>query len=92
MLKSMEKIKKHIWWMVPIGLFGIAGLLLAPVVIYIIKVSNHYPKVFRWIFFAVFVLLGVYGFLFEREWHTSFAIICIGAVFAVSSVLNNNSR
>lgn len=50
MLKSMEKIKKHIWWMVPIGLFGIAGLLLAPVVTYIIKVSNHYPKVFRWIF------------------------------------------
>ena len=92
MLKSMEKIKKHIWWMVSIGLFGIAGLLLAPVVIYIIKVSNHYPEVFRWIFFAVFVFIGVYGFLFEREWHMSFAMICIGAVIAVSSVLNNNSR
>ena len=93
MLRFMEKNKEYIFWMVTIGLFGIAGLLLVPVVMYIIKVSNRYPKVFRWIFFIAFAFICIYGFLFEREWDTSFTIIiCIGAVSAVSSVLNTNSR
>ena len=39
-----------------------------------------------------FSVICIYGFLFEREWDTSFTIICIGAVIAVSSVLNTNSR
>lgn len=92
MLKSMEKNKKYIFWMVTIGLFGIVGLLLVPVVMYIIKVSKRYPKAFRWIFFTAFVFICIYGFLFEREWDMSFAIVCIGAVIAVSSILNTNSK
>lgn len=36
MLKSMEKNKKHIFCMCTFGLVGLAGLLLVPVVIYII--------------------------------------------------------
>ena len=59
MLKSMEKNKKYIFGMATIGLFGIAGLLLVPVVKYIIKVANHYPKVFRWIFIIIFAFICI---------------------------------
>lgn len=92
MLKSMEKSKKYIFGVVIIGLFGIAGLLLVPVVKYIIKVANRYPQVFRWIVYTAFAFLCIYGLLFAREWDTSFTIICIGAVIAVSSALNTNGR
>lgn len=93
MLKSMERNKKYIFWLVIIGLFGIAGLLIVPIVMYIIKVSNRYPKVFRWILFTVFAFICIYEVLFEREWDTSLVImLCIGAFIAVSSILNTNRR
>ena len=92
MLKSMKNNKKYICWLAVIGLFGIAGLLLAPVVMYIIKLSNRYPKAFRWIVFAAFVLIGIYGILFERKWNMSLIIICIGMVIAVSDILDTKCR
>ena len=48
-MKSKGKNKKYIFWTAAIGLFGIAGLLLVPAAMYIIKLSDRYPKVFRWI-------------------------------------------
>lgn len=93
MLKSMKKNKQYILGMVTIGLFGIAGLLLVPVVMYIIKLLNRYPKAFKWVFFTVFAFICIYGFLFEREWDTRIAIIYIWLLLlAVSSILNTNSR
>lgn len=47
MLRSVKENKKYILGMISIGLFGIGGLLLAPAAMYIIKVSDHHPKVFR---------------------------------------------
>ena len=49
MLESVRKNKKYIFTVVTVGLFGIMGLLIVPVVRYIIKVANRYPKAFRWI-------------------------------------------
>lgn len=43
---------------------GIAGFLLAPAVMYMIKVSKCYPELFWRIFITVFVLIGIYGFFF----------------------------
>lgn len=86
-----EKNKEYILGMVTIGLFGIAGLLLVPVVKYIIKVANHYPKVFRWIFTIIFAFICIHGFLFTRNWNIRFVIICIGAAITINS-LNTNSR
>lgn len=93
MRKSKGKNKKYIFWIAAVGLFGIAGLLLVPAAMYIIKLSDRYPKVFRWISFTVFAFICIYGLLFERKWDTGFVIIlCIGAFIAVSSVLNTNGR
>ena len=93
MRKSKGKNKKYIFWIAAVGLFGIAGLLLVPPAMYIIKLSDRYPKVFRWISFTVFAFICIYGLLFERKWDTGFVIIlCIGAFIAVSSVLNTNGR
>ena len=92
MLKSMKNNKKYICWLTVTGLLGIAGLLLMPVVLYIIKVSNRYPKAFRWMVFAVFVLSGIYGILYEQNWNMSFIIICIGMVIAVSDILDTKCR
>lgn len=93
MMKSKGKNKKYIFWTAAIGLFGIAGLLLVPAAMYIIKLSDRYPKVFRWIPFTVFAFICIYGVLFERKWDTGFVIIlCIGAFIAVSSVLNTDGR
>lgn len=91
MLKSMEKSRKYIFGMVTVGLFGIAGLLLVPVVTCMIKAANHYPKVFRWIFIIIFAFICIYGFLFTRNCNTRFAIICIGAAITINS-LNTNRR
>lgn len=91
MLKSKGKNKKNIWRMVTVGLFGIIGLLIVPVVRYMIKVANHYPKAFRWIFFIIFAFIGIYEFLFTRKWDMRFAIICIGAAITIN-ILNINSR
>lgn len=92
MLKVMEKNKKYLFGMIIVGLFGIVGLLLMPTVMYIIKVSNRYPNLFRWIFVTTFVLIGIYEFLFAREWDTGVVLICIGGVIAVSSCLNTKGR
>nr|WP_296267735.1 hypothetical protein [uncultured Merdimonas sp.] len=87
MLKPMGKNKKYILGMAAVGLFGMAGLLLAPIAIYMIKLSNQYPKVFRWIIFILFAFMCIYGLLVEQDEHMNFVII-IGAVIVVSSVLN----
>ena len=89
--KFAEKNKKYVFGAAAIGLFGIAGLLLAPVIMYIIKLSNRYPKVFRWVIFILFVFMCIYGFLFEQEEHMNFIII-IGAVIAVNCALNISRR
>ena len=92
-MKSMRKSRKYIFGMVTIGLFGMAGLLLVPVAICIVKIINRYPKMFGWIFLTVCAFIGIYGVLFKREWDTSFVLImCIGVIIAVSSILNTNSR
>lgn len=92
MLKVMEKNKKYLFGMIIVGLFGIVGLLLMPAGMYIIKVSNRYPNLFRWIFVTTFILISIYKFLFEGEWDTGIVIICIGGVIAVSSYLNTKGR
>ena len=92
-MKSMRKSRKYIFWIVTIGLFGIAGLLLVPVAICIVKIINRYPRVFGWIFLTDCAFICIYGTLFKREWDTSFALImCIGVIIAVSTILNINSR
>lgn len=87
MLKFAEKNKKYILGLVTIGLLGIVGVLLVCVIMCIIKVSDRYPKVFRgirWIFFSLFVLAGIYGFLVESKWDMSFVMICAAAAIAIS--------
>ena len=92
MLRSVKENKKYILGMISIGLFGIGGLLLAPVVMYIMKISDHHPKVFRWVIVTAFVVAGIYGLLFERKWDTSFAIIYIAIVIAVGSMVNTKMK
>lgn len=95
MLKSMGKNKKYIWWMLTIGLFGIAGVLLARAIMYIIKALDCYPELFRWIrwiFFTFFTIAGIYGFLFERKCNMGFVMICAAAAIAVSSMSYCNRR
>ena len=95
MLKSMGKSKKCIFWMAAFGLTGLIGVLLAPVVVYIIKVAKRYPKTFGRITTAAFVvicILYIYGFLYRQEWNVSFVQICICMVMAIGRVLNNNIR
>lgn len=92
-MKSMRKSRKYIFGMVTIGLFGMAGLLLVPVAICIVKIINRYPRVFGWIFLTVCAFICIYGVLFKREWDTSFVLImCSGVIIAVSSILNTDRR
>ena len=92
MLKSAKLNKKYILSLLSIGLFGLGGLLLAPATMYIIKISDHHPKAFRWVIVTAFVVAGIYGFLFERKWDTSFAIIYIAIVIAVNSMVNTKTK
>ena len=83
MLESVRKNKKYIFTVVTVGLFGIMGLLIVPVVRYIIKVANRYPKAFAFI--------CIYGFLFTREWDKRFVIICICIAITINA-MNTNRR
>lgn len=91
MLKSVKKIRSILWGIVVIGLFGISGPLLVPVVKYILKVVNHDLQVFRRIFIIIFALTCILGFLFTQNWNARFAIICVGAAITINS-LNTNNR
>ena len=91
MLKSVKKIRSILWKIVVIGLFGISGLLLVPVVKYILKLVHHNPQVFGRIFIIIFALTCILGFLFTQNWNTRFAIICVGAAITINS-LNINNR
>lgn len=91
MLESIRKSRKHIFRVVTVGLFGIMGLLIVPVVRYIIKVANHYPKAFRWIFFTLFAFICIYGFLFTREWDMKFVIMCMCIAITINA-MNTNRR
>ena len=88
MLKFMKNNKKE---MVTIGLFGLVGVILVPVVRYIIKAANQYPKVFRWISIIIVTLACITGFLFIQSENAKFVVICIGAMLAINS-LSTNSR
>ena len=87
MLKFKKNNKKYIWWMVTVGLFGIVGLLLVPVVNYTIKLVNRYPKLFKWFF----IIICICGILFIENWNTRLFIICIG-VALTSDKLATDSR
>jgi len=89
MLKFMEKNKKKL---VTIGLFGLVGAILVWVAKYIIKVANHYPKIFWWISVIFLTLLSISGFLLIRNGNTKFAIICIGAILAINSLSTNSKK
>lgn len=91
MLESMRKNKNYILGVVTVGLFGIMGLLIVPVVRYIIKVANHYPKAFRWIFITLFAFICIYVILFTQKWDIRFVIICIGIAITIN-VMNTNRR
>ena len=89
MLKLMEKNKKEI---VTVGLFGLAGVILVPVARCIIKEANHYPKVFRWIYFIIYILVCICGILFIQSENVKFAVLCIGAMLAINSLSMNRRK
>ena len=86
MIKFLKNNKKYIWWLVTVGLFGIAGLLLVPIANYIIKLANRYPNLFKWIV----VIVCICG-LFIEDRNTSFVILCL-VVAITSNKLSNGSR
>ena len=91
MLESVRKNQKYIFKVVTVGLFGIMGLLIIPIVRYIMKAANHYPNAFRWIFFVLFAFICIYGFIFTQDWDKKFVIICICIAITINAI-NTNKR
>ena len=80
MLKYIKENKSCIVWVVT---FGIGGLLLAPAVAYIIKLSKHYPKIFHGITVGIMAFICIYGFAGNQEWELRFAPIGICALVSL---------
>lgn len=91
MLKLMEGNKRYLFWVVVIGLFGIVGLLMVPIVKCIIRVSERHPKACRWIIIVAFISITIYQFI-EQGWNSSFGLICIGVILATNSMFKDNSK
>ena len=87
MIKFFKNNKKDIWWLVTVGLFGIAGLLLVPIANYIIKLANRYPNLFKWIV----VIVCICGLFIENLNSRLAIIMCIG-VALTNIKLSNGSR
>lgn len=92
MLKVMEKNRVYIWRILTIVLFGITGLVLVPVVKGIVKIANLYPRAFKWVSIIIFACIGIYGFLFARNWNARIVIICMGAAIAINSRNTNSGQ
>lgn len=91
MLKLMEGNKRYLFWVIVIGLFGIVGLLMVPIVKCIIRVSERHPKACRWIIIVAFISITIYQFI-EQGWNSSFGLICIGVILATNSMFKDNSK
>lgn len=91
MSKLMEGNKRYLFWVVVIGLFGIVGLLMVPIVKCIIRVSERHPKACRWIIIVAFISITIYQ-LIEQGWISGFGWICIGVVLATNSMFKDNSK
>ena len=91
MSKLMEGNKRYLFWVVVIGLFGIVGLLMVPIVKCIIRVSERHPKACRWIIIVAFISITIYQFI-ERGLNSVFGLICIGVVLATNSMFKDNSK
>lgn len=91
MSKLMEGNKRYLFWVVVIGLFGIVGLLMVPIVKCIIRVSERHPKACRWIIIVAFISITIYQFI-EQGLNSVFGLICIGVVLATNSMFKDNSK
>ena len=91
MSKLMEGNKRYLFWVIVIGLFGIVGLLMVPIVKRIIRVSERHPKACRWIIIVAFISITIYQFI-EQGWNSSFGLICIGVILATNSMFKDNSK
>ena len=89
MLKTINK-KNYLKKAIPIVAFGVAGLLIFPILKYIVEMSNKHPRIFKWIFIIFFAIICVHGILSTNE-NERLAIICIGATLAIYG-LDNNSK
>ena len=90
MWKSNEKNMGYIFLVLTFALFGLVGVFLVPVVIFITKISKRYPKVFTWIALVAFSLICIYLLIVKQEWNLSFLLMCIAV--AVGNVLDTKSR
>ncbi len=91
MSKLMEGNKRYLFWVVVIGMFGMVGLLMVPIVKCIIRVSERHPKACRWIIIVAFISTIIYQFI-EQQWNSVFGLICIGVILATNSVFKDNSK
>ena len=88
MLKLMEGNKRYLFWVVVIGLFGIVGLLMVPIVKCIIRVAERHPKAYRWIIIVAIISTTIYQFI-DQGWNSGFFWICIGVVLIYSMFKDN---
>ena len=91
MLKLMEGNKRYLFWVVIIGLLGIVGFLMVPIVKCIIRVSERRPKACRWIIIVAFISITIYQFI-EQGWNSVFGLICLGVILATNSMFKDNSK
>ena len=91
MLNFMNRNKPYIWGIITVGLFGIAGFLLAIVLRYIVKAANRHPILFRWILISLLAFLYIYDLFVIRNWAVGFATACIAISVAMNS-LNTDVR
>ena len=88
-MKFMETKKKE---SITFGLFGLVGVLLVPVVRYLIKAANQYPKAFRWISFLIVILSCIFAFLFIQSESAKFVVLCIGIMLVTNSLSTSRKK
>lgn len=90
MWKSNEKNMGYIFLVLTFALFGLVGVFLVPVVIFIIKISKRYPKVIYMDCPCCLFFDSIYLLIVKQEWNLSFLLMCIAV--AVGNVLDTKSR
>lgn len=84
MLKAMNK-KNYLKEVATIVAFGVSGLIIFPILKYIIELANKHPRIFKWIFIIFFAIICVHGIL-TANGNERLAIICIAATLAIYGI------
>lgn len=90
----LEFVKSNRKYILGIILFGLGGIVIVPIVMFTIKLSKQYPKVFKGILAVLFALICIYyiyDFICKDQLNSTFIPIMLSFI-AIGNFLKTDCK